>query len=87
MPKNRKTVGVPAPYTRSGKKSSVEPRNGHRSGHINQHRNNKILKKERYTTGRKGGIYQIGGRSKTKQDSSLKVKNVHGKRQDGKRDG
>ena len=55
MPKNRKTVGVPAPHTRSVNKSSVEPRNGNISGQVSQHRNNKILKKEKYTTRRKGG--------------------------------
>ena len=63
MPKNRKTVGVLAPYTLSCNKTSVEPSNDHRSGQVSQHINNKIL-------GRKGGIYQIGGRSQTKQGSS-----------------
>ena len=70
MPKNRKTFGVPEPHTRPGNKSSVEPSNGHRSGQVNRHRNNKILKKDKYTTGRKGGIHQIGGRSETKPGSA-----------------
>ena len=70
MPKNSKTVGVTAPHTRSGNKSSVEPRNSHRSGQGSQHRNKKILKKEKYTTSRKGGIHQIGGISQTEQGSS-----------------
>ena len=56
MNKNRKTAGVPTPHTRYGNKSSVEPRNGHRSGQVSEQRNNKILKKEKYTTRRKGGI-------------------------------
>ena len=87
MPKNRKTFGVPAPHTRSGNKISVGPINGHRSGQVNRHRNNKIHKKDEYTTGRKGGIHQIGGRSETKQGSALNIENVHRRRQDGKRDG
>ena len=70
MPKDRKTVGVQAPHTRSDNKSSVEPSNGHRSEQVNRHRNNKILKKEKYSTGRKGSIHQIGGGSETKQGSA-----------------
>ena len=69
MPKNRKTVGVPALHTRSGNKRSVEPINGHISEQASQHRNNNILKKEKYTTRRKDGIHQIGGISQTKQGS------------------
>ena len=70
MHKNRKTVGVPAPHTSSGNKNSVEPSIGHISGQVSQHRNNKILKREKYTTRRKGGIHQISGRSQTKLGSS-----------------
>ena len=50
-------------------------------------RTTRFLKKDKYTTRIKGSIHQIGGRSHTKQGSSLKIKNVHGGRQDGKHDG
>ena len=35
IPKNRKTAGIPAPHTRTGKKSIMEPSNGHISGQCN----------------------------------------------------
>ena len=69
MPNNKKAVGVPAPHPRSGNKSSMEPSNGHISGQVSQHKNDQILKKEKYTKRRKGSINQIGGRSQTEQGS------------------
>ena len=50
---NRKTFGVPAPHTRSGNKSSMEPSNCHISGQVSQHKNNQILKKENIPQGEK----------------------------------
>ena len=70
MLNNRKAIGVTAPHPRSGNKISMEPRNGHRSGQVSQHKKDQILKKEKYTKSRKGSIHQIGGRSQTEQGSS-----------------
>ena len=45
MPNNRKADGIPAPHPRSGNKSSMEPRNGHRGGQVSKNKDDQILEK------------------------------------------
>ena len=70
MPNNRKSVGVPAPHSIPGNKSSMKPRNVYRSGQVSQHTNDQIHEKEKFTRRREGGVHQIGGGYQTKKGGS-----------------
>ena len=69
MPKNRKTVGVQAPHTRSDKKTVWNPAMATEVDRLIDTETTRLLKNI-YTTGRNSGIHHIVGRSETKQGSA-----------------
>ena len=53
MPHNGKAVGVPAPHSRPGNKSSMEPRNVYRSGQVISTQTTRFMKKRDIPKGEK----------------------------------